>query len=77
VVTVTEQDPFVSVQLVGLNVSPFAPVSLDVNETVPPGVDVAAPAVSVTVTDTILDPPVVTELGVSVTAVDVVRAVTV
>jgi hypothetical protein len=74
VVTVTEQLPLDSAQLVGLNVSV---ASDDVNEIVPTGVVDPAPAVSVTVTATVLDPPDVTEFGVSVTVVDVVRAVTV
>jgi hypothetical protein len=65
------------VQLIELNVSPFVPVSDDANETVPAGVDDPVPAVSATVTDTVLDAPVVTEVGFNVTVVDVVRAFTV
>jgi hypothetical protein len=75
VVTVTEQLPLESVQLaIGLNVSPFAPISDDVNERVPAGVDDPVPAVSATVTDTVLEAPVVTEVGFSVTVTDVDRA---
>jgi hypothetical protein len=62
------------VQLIRLNVSI---ASDEPNEIVPAGVDDPAPAVSATVTATVLDPPEVTEAGVSITVVDVVRAFTV
>ena len=62
---------------VPLNVSPFAPVSEEVNDTLPPGFDVVpTPAVSVTVTVTVLDPPTKTEVGLRATEVEVLRAVT-
>jgi hypothetical protein len=41
---------------------------------VPPGFVAPVPAVSATVTDTVLDAPVVTEVGFSVTITDVDRA---
>lgn len=71
--TVTEQVPLDKVQLVGLNVSPFAPVSEELNEIVPVGVDEPVPDVSAAVTDTVLDPFTLTEPGVTITAVEVLR----
>ena len=60
-------------QLVELNVSV---ASDDENEIVPPGVDDPVPAVSATVTDTLLAEPVVTDDGVSVTVTETERAET-
>jgi hypothetical protein len=77
VVTVTEQVPPFKVQLVGLMVSPLIPMSEELNEMVPAEVDDPVPDVSETVTDTVLEPFTLTEMGVSVTTVEVLRALTV
>jgi hypothetical protein len=52
------------------------PCPVGVKVTVPPGFDAPVPAVSVTVTDTVLDTPTVTEVGFSATITDVDRAET-
>jgi hypothetical protein len=73
VVTVTEQLPPASVQFAELKVS--VP-SEDENAMVPPGVVAPAPAVSATVTETLLPEPVVIEDGVSVSLTETERAET-
>lgn len=75
-VTVTEQLPLTSVQLVELKVSPFTPVSDEVKETVPAGVVAPEPAVSATVTEIVLDWPTTTVAGEGVTVVEVLRPFT-
>ena len=75
-VNVTEHEPALSVQLVGLTDDPVA-VPVTTKLTVPVGVEAPAPLVSTTVATQLDVPPTVTVFGVQTTVVEVVLKVTV
>jgi len=75
-VNVTEHEPALKVQLVGLTDDPVA-VPVTTKLTVPAGVEEPAPLVSATVATQFDVPPTVTVFGVQTIVVEVVLKVTV
>jgi hypothetical protein len=74
-VNTTEQVPAASVQLVGLNVP--IPAGATVKLTVPAGTVAPAPSMSATVAAQVVEPPTLTDVGLQVTVVEVLRSVAV